>query len=214
MKRHLVSLALLMLLSACTGQGGADYRAYLTKKGVTEIAADEFSHCRGYGCRYIDSGLTLTKKDWEPIKTLFKKPADNAAEERTRIAQAIGLFEQKTGAITGTDQDIEGTYRQIGDFQHDCVDESVNTTIYLSLLEQQGLLQFHDVAAPTARLPVVALGLGPHQTAVIAEKDSGTRYAVDSWFHNNGQPAEIVALERWFFGWRPKTSHAPNHSPE
>mgnify|MGYP006921606209 CR=1 FL=1 len=198
--------ALILMLGACTGHGGADYRAYLAQKGVAQIAPEHFSHCRGYGCKYIDTDIKLTAQDWIDIRALFPQPATSAAQERERIASAIGLFEEKTGALTGTTRDIEGTYRKVGPYQHDCVDESVNTTIYLSLLDQQGLLSQHAIAAPTARLPIVARGLGPHQTAVIAEKSTGIRYAVDSWFHDNGQPAEIVALDKWFFGWRPQKS--------
>lgn len=43
----------------------------------------------------------------------------------------------------------------------------------------------------------------PHTTAVISETVSGRRFAVDSWFHDNGQPPEIVALDIWRWGWSP-----------
>lgn len=42
-----------------------------------------------------------------------------------------------------------------------------------------------------------------HNTIII-ETQSQKRYAVDSWFHNNGQPAEIITLEKWKKGWKPK----------
>ena len=138
------------------------------------------------------------------LRQIFLPPIENAAEERARIAKAIAFFEQRVGAITGTEADIAGTYSKLGDDQLDCVDESVNTTIYLSLLEQKNMLLYHKVGAPTARIPVVSLRLGPHQTAVIIEKDSGEAYAVDSWFHDNGTPPEIVPMNDWFFGWHPE----------
>lgn len=201
MKRG-VLLPAILLLAACTAQGG-DYRHYLARKNVTQIAPEGFSHCRSYGCKHVDTGIRLSEEDWAEISILFLRPIENAANERERIARAIGLFEQKTGALTGTAGDIEGTYHRLGAYQHDCVDESVNTTIYLSMLEQQGLLLYHSVETPSARLPFLSRRIGPHQTAVIRETQTGARFAVDSWFHDNGHPAEIVPMDEWFFGWRP-----------
>jgi hypothetical protein len=90
------------------------------------------------------------------------------------------------------------------DNQHDCVDESLNTTIYLTLLEQKGLLRHHNVEDPTVRLPIIHSGRWPHQTAVISEIETSKFYAVDSWFHDNGAKAEIVPLRKWKDGWKPK----------
>lgn len=87
--------------------------------------------------------------------------------------------------------------------QHDCVDESLNTTIYLTLLERKGLLKFHSVGTPTVRLPLIHAGRWPHQTATMIDTQSQIPYAVDSWFHDNGFPAEIIALEKWKKGWKP-----------
>ncbi len=38
------------------------------------------------------------------------------------------------------------------------------------------------------------------------EVGSGQSYAVDSWFHDNGVPAEIVPLPDWLSGWMPRES--------
>jgi hypothetical protein len=43
----------------------------------------------------------------------------------------------------------------------------------------------------------------PHTTAVIEETASGDRYAVDSWFLDNGQPPYIARLEVWKAGGAP-----------
>ena len=39
--------------------------------------------------------------------------------------------------------------------------------------------------------------------AVIEDLDSGSRYVVDSWFFDNGQPPHIVRLEDWYAGQDP-----------
>jgi hypothetical protein len=117
------------------------------------------------------------------------------------------MLEQKIGAKTNTANDVAGTFGTVGKYQLDCVDESTNTTIFLALLEKNKLLKFHKVSAPMARTPFTGLAGGrfwPHQTAVIFENASGQAYAVDSWFRDNGFPADIVNLNDWLYGWGPE----------
>ena len=202
MKYGLVLLSL--LLAACSSAGPAgDYRPYLSKRGIHDITPAQIPHCQGYGCR-LKSYATLTDSEWKKINKYFQSKPD-ASQERAAIAQAIGQFEKIIGHKTGTAEDVAGTYEQLGDLQQDCVDESVNTTIYLELLRQRGLLKHHDVSNIAARIPFLGGGGGFHQTAVIVERATGTRYAVDSWFHDNGHDAEIVLLDDWLYGWRPST---------
>lgn len=211
MKRAL-ALTALLLLSACGGTGAmhGGYPAYLAKKGVNvPVTEKEFPHCHGYGCRKLVV-TALPKKDWQAIDKHFKS-VKSAEKERTAIARAIAQFEKSVGRITGTDGDKGGTYVEIADRQHDCVDESLNTTIYLALLEQRGKLKFHSVSTPTARSLFSGAGLGPHQTAVITETETGESFAVDSWFHDNGTAPEIVPLRTWNGGWRPAAGDP--HSP-
>lgn len=197
------SLAFLLLLCACAAAPkGAE--GYFAKRHLSAFRDyTNFQHCRAYGCRKIDT-LALEKKDWKDIAKIFKPAPKTAGQERERIAKALGVFETKVGAINGTSEDVFGTFDKVGVRQHDCVDESTNSTIYLSLLHNAGLLKFHDVGAPDTRVPIIHYaGTWPHQTAVIIERESGQKYAVDSWFHSNGYPAEIVPLKEWKSGWRP-----------
>lgn len=50
---------------------------------------------------------------------------------------------------------------------------------------------------------IVSLFGWPHTTAMVSETRGGARWAVDSWFRENGKPPEIVPLEVWRRGWRP-----------
>jgi hypothetical protein len=70
-------------------------------------------------------------------------------------------------------------------------------------LKNHNFIHFHDVLSPTGRFPVFHGGRWPHQTAVIQEVDTKNSYAVDSWFHDNGHPPEIVPLKQWKKGWKP-----------
>lgn len=205
MRRALLAAASLLWLAACGGTMHGGYEAYLAQKGVDgPVSVQSFPHCHGYGCLFV-SRVKLGPRDWRAIDAPFRS-VHSAAEERAAIARAIAVFEQRVGALTGTAEDIAGTYARTGMYQHDCVDESINTTIYLALLAKRGKLKFHDVGTPTARVFLTSLSLGPHQAAVIAEKKSGARFVVDSWFHDNGEMPEIVPLHEWMRGWSPEKS--------
>ena len=40
------------------------------------------------------------------------------------------------------------------------------------------------------------------------EIETGQKYAVDSWFEDNGHPAHIVPLIEWKKGWKPQKDTA------
>lgn len=188
----------ILLLAACSTTTAPD--RYYKKKGLAQPTVASFPSCRGYGCTYVDR-VSLTKKEWREIGRLF--PAKTAEKERAQIAKAIATFERIVGAKTGTHEDVRDTYIKGGAFQQDCVDESTNTTTYLSLLAQKGWLKHHIVSAPNSRLFFTSGNLGPHSTAVIEDKKTKAKFAVDSWFHDNGKNAEIVPLQSWKSGWHP-----------
>ena len=79
--------------------------------------------------------------------------------------------------------------------QLDCVDETVNTTIYLTLLSREGLLRWHRVAAPAHRGTLVTLDVA--NTPVLVENGTGKGFAVDTAFADPGLPPYIVPLETW-----------------
>lgn len=179
---------------------------YLERKGAVlpQGSAKSITHCHGYGCKFTPS-TSLTNTEWDKIKAPFIKAASNAQSEREKIKQAIALFEQIIGPKMQTEHDIYGTFQKLGDKQLDCVDESTNTTSYLTVLKQENLIKYHDVNSPAVRLPLIHGGGWPHQTATIVEKDTQTAYVVDSWFHDNGFAPEIIPLSIWKQGWKPET---------
>jgi hypothetical protein len=106
------------------------------------------------------------------------------------------------GKQTGTDADRGGNWSGFGHTgQMDCIDESTNSMTYLRMLAKEGYLNHHSVLARATRFGFFAGA--PHTTAVIQENDSKTRYAVDSWFYDNGELPAIITLSEWRAGWRP-----------
>ncbi|MCB1959658.1 MAG: hypothetical protein KDE68_03900 [Rhodocyclaceae bacterium] len=203
------ALVLIATTAGCasppTGGGEAGVDDPLVASGVDRDATlAAFSVCHGYGCAALHL-IGLSPAQQRQLRALFDPPPSSASEERDRIAHAIAYLEKVTGERLGTSADRARTPYTGGDLdQLDCVDESINTSTYLHMLKQAGLLRWHGVSAPARRYRF--LNFGVHYTAVILEQVSiatDTAYAVDAWFHPNGAAPEIVELGRWRRGWMP-----------
>jgi len=167
---------------------------------------EAFEICTGGGCAEIKQ-VAVTGDEWKVIADIFEdaSPTKDAALERKHIAEAIGALEKIVGAKTGTSTDRAGTFdnsRYPG--QLDCNDEAINSTTYMRLMYQHGLIKLHVIEDMRTRS--YFLFGWPHSTAVIHELTTGERYAVDSWFYDNGYPATIVPFATWKSGYFPADS--------
>ena len=154
-----------------------------------------FFACTDYHCD-VGKTVTLTHDEWKQVRDLFPMGM-SPEEERERIRQAIALLEMTVGAITGTWRDLAGNYAGSGmGGQLDCISESKNTTTYLQLLFEEGLLKWHSIGNRQVRRRFFA----PHWTAVIIDQISGEQFAVDSWYLDNGEPPVIQPLGDWLKG--------------
>jgi hypothetical protein len=169
-------------------------------------ALHDFEVCAGGGCAEVKH-VSLTDEEWQNIASIFTnaRMVANAEQERDLIALAIGAFESIVGTKTSTATDLAGTFGN-SDYpgQLDCNDEAINSTTYMRLMRQNGLLKFHEVEDTRTR-NFFFTGW-PHSTAVIHEIASGQRFAVDSWFYDNGFPATIVPFTIWKSGYIPEDS--------
>lgn len=162
-----------------------------------------FSVCHDLSCRSV-SDTQLNADEWRQIQRLFSGAIHSAEQERQQIQQAVALMETLVGNKIGTSDDLaqnELRGSRIG--QLDCIDEATNTSVYLRMLENAGLLQWHRTAPRTSR--GIFIGRAPHNTATIIELDTDIRYAVDAWYFDNGEPPAIVPLTSWKQGWRPES---------
>jgi hypothetical protein len=167
---------------------------------------DGFEICHGGGCAAVER-TALDEVEWAQVRAVFTPLPQSPAQERDCIATAIGVLEGLVGLKTGTATDRGGTFGNSAyPGQMDCNDEAANSTTYMKLMAQDGLIRFHDIADTTTR--GFFFNGWPHTTAVLRERQRGTRHAVDSWFYDNGAPAVIVPLEQWKTGWKPDDSAA------
>ncbi len=165
---------------------------------------NQFEVCQGGGCAQSNQ-LSISESEWNSVVQIFKIKANNASEERQQISKAIGVLEQIVGAKNGTSADLAGTFGN-GDIpgQLDCNDEAINTTTYMRLLKSNGFMQFHEIEDMRTR-NFFFTGW-PHTTAVMHDIKTGDKYAVDSWFYDNGAPAVIVPFSLWKSGYKPADS--------
>ena len=199
-------IAAVICSSACVAAGNGHLH-YLSMRHIPQPTVERFTHCFNYGCDQRVA-LALPPETIEELTALFTPASTDRAQERERIRRAIALFEQEVGPLAGTQHDIRGTFRlyqhdDVKGRQHDCIDESTNTTIYITLLAQLGHLRYYRPGFPTSRQPFLGGAPWWHQTAVIEDRTTGEKFAVDSWFKDNGYPPYIVPYTAWKDGWMP-----------
>lgn len=196
----LISLAI--SLPALAGQAYDNlFRLYDYPKTLSRNAVPVCFH---HGCESVKR-IDLSNAHWQQLSAHFFPEAANAAEERKQIRNAIAEMERIAGVLAGTSNDIAGDLASFGTLepQMDCIDESSNTTTYLTLFEQARLLRWHSVE-PVAHRGYLFFGGWPHYTALIRDNQTGEQWVVDSWFRDNGVYPDIVDLDTWKDGWKPE----------
>ena len=169
-------------------------------------AAPYFVHCYDFGCKNTVE-IRYDEAHWEQIRAVMRAGRSDAYSEKQAIREAVAMMERFSGGISGTDLDKGGNYPGYDlPGQMDCIDESTNTFQYLVALEDLGLLHWHRVGEKQRRI----VWFIAHWTATIVEIDSGRRFAVDSWYRDNGEPPFIQPIE----SWQRKRDFAADFNPE
>jgi hypothetical protein len=169
---------------------------------------DGLDVCFGGSCAEIRH-ISISSPEWALVVAIFANKTDDdrlkPELERKQIADAVGKLEAIVGTKIGTSGDRAGTFNNSKyPGQLDCNDEAINTLTYIHLMQHYGLVKLHE--AEDLHTRGFFLNGWPHSTAVIREKATGKRFAVDSWFYDNGEPATIVPFELWKSGYIPADS--------
>jgi len=191
-----------LLLAACTHERTGPVSQHFADFHVTAPRGDVVYVCHAYGCRK-QTRFRFTPADIASIRDLMTKTrkGDTPNEERRAVAYAIGWIEKRVGDAIGTATDRAGMdFGASGDpTQQDCVDEATNTTSYLLVLQNNGLLRHHTVGTPFAKDDYSRGVSGwTHWTGVLKENQNGQRWAVDSWIYANGENPAVVEVEKWY----------------
>jgi hypothetical protein len=178
-----------------------------TRPRVVEATFAEFSVappttdtvfvCYGFGCKYRVE-INLTTADRAKLAQFLAAGRSSPAAERRAVAAAGAWFDKRIGPLAGTTNHVAraGMKYMHDVHQFDCIDSSRNTTSLLMVLDQLNLLRHHDVDEPEARGYMIDFR-PPHATAVLVERATGKKWAIDSWTVGYGQALEVMPLERW-----------------
>ncbi|MEM0905897.1 MAG: hypothetical protein AAGJ94_00945 [Pseudomonadota bacterium] len=191
-----MALGAACLLAGCVAQSGfAPEGWYDTAQGIVPTEANRVFVCHGFGCHYR-SAVTFSRADIRTMRRIVGRPR-TAKEERRRLRKLVAWAEKRVAPTAGSADDVGGldlgNSRKRG--QMDCIDEATNTTSYLLVAAQNGILRHHEVASPVAR-GFFLDGRYPHATAVVSA--NGEPYAIDSWPMANGELPNVMPLETWF----------------
>lgn len=189
-----------LALGGCTYEREGPPKLHFTHFKTEAPQDDTVTVCSAYGCQH-QTPFTFTENDIRQIAIVMDEArSDNSAKaEREAIGQAIAWIERRVGSVTGTDRDRPGLdLLGSGDrHQQDCVDEATNTTSYLMVMERYAMLRHHKVVRPMAKGNMI-MGTWVHWGAMVEEKATARKFAIDSFFHGNGEPPVIMAAERWY----------------
>lgn len=157
------------------------------------VATPYFVQCYDFGCKTTRE-LHYSESHWNQIRAIFSTGVVDGDTEKQAIRRAIATMERISGELSITHLDKGGNWPGsdiLG--QMDCIDESTNTLQYLRALEELKLLKWHRVDRKYRRI----VWLMTHWTAAITEIGSQARFAVDSWYRDNGELPYIQPLEDW-----------------
>ncbi|MEM6382312.1 MAG: hypothetical protein AAF739_06520 [Pseudomonadota bacterium] len=145
------------------------------------------------------SRVQLTGQDVTVLRGIMARGSSDPAAERRAIKNAVMWMEERVAPIAGTGNDEGGFDMHNSGVagQTDCLDEATNTTSTLIILSENGLLRHHSVQYPVAR-GFLLDGRYPHATAVVAELESGERWAIDPWPYRNAEDVDVMPLSAWF----------------
>ena len=214
MWRNLGTLALVLALSACAENPYHLSTTFLGRYAVRNPTPSSFTECHGFGCTEI-SHVSLSPHEWQRVAAVLHPRAANATAERGQIANAIALMQRIVGAQTGTavHQWTHENYHilpNLGDStQLDCIDESVNTWTYLTMMQHAGFLHFHRV--PGLSYVGLPTDIASRNTATL-EQTGGGYYAIDPSLVDAGVPPPIIPLEVWLSSWPPRLSVNGNYT--
>jgi len=171
--------------------------ATFAEYSVAPPTTDTVFVCYGFGCKFRVE-INLTTADRVKLAQFLAAGRSSAAAERRAVATAGAWFDKRVGPAAGTANHVAraGMKYMYDVHQFDCIDSSRNTTSLLMVLDQLNLLRHHDVDEPEARGYMVD-GRPPHATAVLIERATRKKWAIDSWTVGYGQALEVMPLERW-----------------
>lgn len=161
---------------------------------IVKISPQMIPVCYNFGCR-VKEYVSLNEDEWASVEVIFRPQTNSAQVERIRIGKAIAQMERLIGNHTPIHRDVGLNLSNGAEFpgQLDCIDESINTTTFLHILQRFDLIKHHKVIKRAYR----RAAFDQHWTGQLEELETGDRYVVDTWFYANGEMPVIQTTDEW-----------------
>ncbi|MBT9460306.1 MAG: hypothetical protein IV084_01455 [Rugosibacter sp.] len=177
---------------------------------VSAYADESINVCFNFACN-AQAPVTFSAVQLENV-VQYLAAAKNPVEERELLAQTIGKLYHWAGEQTPVHADRAENFSDAGiPGAMDCIDHATTTTRFLHLLEKHHALHFHHVVAITRRgfifqhfmatieeLPDSLNSGSSFKQKLLPDlspqKTHPRRFAIDSWYVDNGQSARVVPL--------------------
>jgi hypothetical protein len=200
------------ILGGCVYKQEGPPEAHFEQFSTKPPRADSVTVCHAYGCK-AQTPFAFKPSDIAEISEVMTRVRrnDSPREERRAIAYAIAWMERRVAPTVGTASDRPSMdfFGSGDESQQDCVDEATNTTSYLLVLERNGLIQHHSVEQPFAKDD---LSHWTHWAAVVREKSSGERFAIDSSSGTNGENPTVQSAASFYVPDGPGDDKPPETS--
>ncbi|WP_323771543.1 hypothetical protein [Antarctobacter sp.] len=194
-RQAFITLALCALaLAGCDVDNGSLDRAR-QNFGTDDPRPDAFYTCGSHNCSKRIA-VSLSAKEWATARAPLMRRPRSAGAERRALAEALRRLEVMVGEKTGYNSDLAYSTLQVAGKAQDCVDEMVNTAVYLPMLDDAGLLRLHR---PGQRVTIgfMTRRFWTHTVASIVQKDTGQEFIVETWAVDHGKTPYIMDRKAW-----------------
>ena len=198
-------VAALVLCAACTSGPSLYLQEYQGLYHGRAPTPSNFFTCYGWECKSI-ARISLSPEEWKMARAPLETAAPDARTERQHIAGAVLIMEELTGRRMAMTQEERREFLGGDSSLLDCIDDSVNTWVYMTLLERDGLLVHHTVAGIAHGGSV--LGWDVRNSASLVVKATGERFTIDPTQAKDGGPPPTFPLELWAGEWPPDMTKA------
>ncbi len=152
--------------------------------------------CFNWSCKSRQR-ITMTAADMAEVANQMALCPGNSLHDRLQRMR-IGIWQMETlaekyqplfandEAVNDRDQVLEG--------RMDCIDNTSNTTTYLNVLHDLGLLPGWLMEEPRIRQRFSDL---VHWTAVVVDSRDAGSWSVDAWLRPNGHLPFVMPLKAW-----------------
>jgi hypothetical protein len=184
-------------LPALAVELGAPIADLYSSVSIFPPTAKSMTVCYGFVCRRRET-LDFTPGDRNALTQIMAAGRGSAAAERAAVQKAVVWFDRRMGPIIGTSKRVaRADFRHRDDsHNYDCWDTTRNTTSLLLVLQQWGLLRFHEVGNPHYRGNTLVLQT-PHNTAVLLERATRGEWVVDMWTRGYAQSPDVMTVQKW-----------------